>query len=238
MRAKIAPMKLLKTVAVVMPAHNEASVIGSVIANIPSHIGSMRVQAIVVDDGSTDATAHVARQQGALVVRHLTNLGVGAATVTGLRAAEEISADIIVTMDSDGQHDPAEISHLVECLIDGGYDVVIGSRLMDPGGMPPSRVAANLLLNAVTYVVYRKIVSDSQSGFKVFSRSALERMHLRSAGYEVCSEIIGEIYRKNLRYKSESVKATYTAYSRSKGQHFLNGVNIILGMLLRLVRRV
>ena len=90
----------------------------------------------------------------------------------------------------------------------------------------------------MTYVVYRKIVSDSQSGFKVFSRDALEKMDLRSAGYEVCSEIIGEIYRKNLRYKSEPVKATYTEYSQAKGQHFLNGVNIVLGLLMRLVRRV
>jgi glycosyltransferase involved in cell wall biosynthesis len=227
-----------RTVAVVMPAHNEAQVIGAVIANIPHQIDSMKVQTIVVDDGSTDATAKVARQQGALVIRHLTNLGVGAATVTGLRAAEDLNADIVVTMDADGQHDPAELRRLVNCLIEGGYDVVIGSRLMDWTGMPVSRIAANLLLNAVTYVVYRKIVSDSQSGFKVFSRSALERMDLRAAGYEVCSEIIGEIYRKNLRYKSEPVKATYTEYSQAKGQPFLNGVNLILGMLMRLVRRV
>jgi hypothetical protein len=104
--------------------------------------------------------------------------------------------------------------------------------------MPGTRLAANLLLNALTYVVYRKIVSDSQSGFKVFSRQALEAMDLKSAGYEVCSEIIGEIYRKNLRYKSVPIKAAYTSYSRAKGQHFLNGMNLILGLLMRLVRRV
>ena len=178
-------MQSHKTVAVVMPAHNEARVIGNVLAHIPAFIDSMPVHTIVVDDGSTDATAQVARQQGAMVIRHLTNLGVGAATATGLRAAQEIDADIVVTIDADGQHDPAEISRLVNCLIAGNFDVVIGSRLMDPTGMPPTRVAANLFLNAVTYVVYRKIVSDSQSGFKVFSRDALEKMDLRSAGYEV-----------------------------------------------------
>jgi UDP-N-acetylglucosamine---dolichyl-phosphate N-acetylglucosaminyltransferase len=231
-------MRDSKTIAVVMPAHNEASVIGSVLANIPSEIDGMTVRTIVVDDGSTDHTRQVARQQGALVVRHLTNLGVGAATVTGLRAAGEVNADVIVTMDSDGQHDPGDIVPLVRCLIADQFDVVIGSRLLDPDGMPSTRVAANLLLNALTYVVYRKIVSDSQSGFKVFSRRALDAIDLQSAGYEVCSEIIGEIYRKNLRYKSVPIKAVYTSYSQKKGQHFLNGINLILGLLMRLVRRV
>jgi glycosyltransferase involved in cell wall biosynthesis len=231
-------MREAKTVAVVMPAHNEAAVIGSVLARIPSRIESFDVVSVVVDDGSTDSTADVARRQGAYVVRHLTNLGVGAATVTGLRAARALNPDVIVTMDADGQHDPQEIEALVQCLINGSFDVVIGSRLLNPAGMPPTRIAANLLLNAITYLVYRKIVSDSQSGFKAFSRHALEVMDLSSPGYEICSEMVGEMYRKNLRYKSLPVKAVYTEYSKAKGQPFLNGVNIILGLLVRLMRRV
>jgi glycosyltransferase involved in cell wall biosynthesis len=227
-----------KTVAVVLPAHNEAGVIGSVLARIPSRIESFDVISIVVDDGSKDSTSAAARRQGAYVVRHLTNLGVGAATVTGLRAARMLNPDVIVTMDADGQHDPEEIEALVQCLIDGPFDVVIGSRMLHPAGMPPTRIAANLLLNAVTYLVYGKIVSDSQSGFKAFSRHALEVMDLTSTGYEICSEIIGEMYRKNLRYKSQPVKAVYTQYSQAKGQPFLNGVNLILGLLVRLMRRV
>ena len=221
-----------------MPAHNEQAAIGKVVSKIPSRIEDMAVVTLVVDDGSTDATAGVAAASGALVVRHLTNLGVGAATITGLRAAMELGAEVILTMDSDGQHDPAEIEPLVQCLIDGPFDIVIGSRLLNPNGMPPTRFAANLLLNAVTYIVYGKIVSDSQSGFKAFSRQALEVMDLRSSGYEICSEIIGEMYRKDLRYKSLPVKAVYTPYSKAKGQHFLNGINIILGLLMRLMRRV
>jgi glycosyltransferase involved in cell wall biosynthesis len=226
------------TIAVVMPAHNEAAVIGSVISKIPVRIGSFQVVPIVVDDGSKDDTSRNARRQGAIVLRHLTNLGVGAATITGLRAAKELHADIIVTMDSDGQHDPAEIEALVQCLLDGRFDVVIGSRILNPNGMPASRIAANLLLNGLTFVAYGKIVSDSQSGFKAFTRDALERIDLRSSGYEICSEIIGEIYRNNLSYKSLPVKAVYTKYSQSKGQHFLNGINLILGLLMRFMRRV
>ena len=221
-----------------MPAHNEAGVISSVISRIPPEIDGMSVIAVVVDDGSTDGTAEAARRGGALVVRHLTNLGVGAATLTGFRAARMLNADIIVTMDSDGQHDPEEISSLVRCLVEGGFDVVIGSRILSPEGMPLSRIGANLLLNAITFVVYGKVVSDSQSGFKAVSRNALDRMKLKSSGYEICSEFIGEIHRNNLSYKSVPVRALYTRYSQRKGQHFLNGINLILGMLTRLLRRV
>ena len=227
-----------KRLAVVMPSRNEAAAIGPVLARIPGRIAGMEVIPVVVDDGSTDRTGEIARQHGATVIRHLTNLGVGAATITGLEAARRLNADVIVTMDSDGQHDPDELEALVECLIAGPFDVVIGSRILTPKGMPPVRFAANLLLNAVTYVVYGKIVSDSQSGFKAFSRGAADRLDLRSSGYEICSEIIGEIYRKNFRYKSLPIKAVYTDYSRAKGQHFLNGINLILGLLTKLVRRV
>jgi glycosyltransferase involved in cell wall biosynthesis len=227
-----------KTIAVVMPAHNEAAVLGSVLAKMPARIDGYSVLVIVVDDGSSDSTADIAHEKGAFVLQHVANLGVGAATITGLKAAQRLNADVIVTMDSDGQHDPADIQALVDCLIDGSFDVVIGSRLVDPGGMPPTRIAANLLLNALTFVAYGKIVSDSQSGFKALSREALAKLDLKSVGYGICSEFVGEIYSKNLSYKSLPIKPVYTRYSRAKGQPFLNGINLILDLLVRLVRRV
>lgn len=231
-------MTTSKPIAVVVPAKNESAVIRHVLSRIPREVDGMEVIPIVVDDGSSDDTAAIATDCGACVLRHLTNLGVGAATRTGLSAALALDAGIIVTMDADGQHDPAEIERLVRTLIEGPFDVVIGSRLLTPRGMPATRLAANLLLNAVTFVVYRKIVSDSQSGFKAFSRGAAEKLELRSCGYEICSEIVGEIYRKQLRYKSLPVRAVYTQYSQAKGQHFLNGVNLLVDLFIRLMRRV
>ena len=141
------------TIAVIVPAKDEAAVIRHVLLRIPRQIDGMAVISIVVDDGSSDATAAVAADCGAYVLRHLTNLGVGAATRTGLRAALTLGANIIVTMDGDGQHDPEEIERLVHCLVEGPFDVVIGSRLLTPHGMPKVRVAANLVMNAVTFVV-------------------------------------------------------------------------------------
>src|SRR5262245_36157077 len=125
-------MNSYRTVAVILPAKNEAAAIAQVLSRIPRQIDGMNVILIVVADGSTDQTASIAVQSGAHVVRHLTNLGVGAATQTGFRAAQALNADVFVTMDADGQHVPAEIERLVRCLREGPYDVVIGSRLLTP----------------------------------------------------------------------------------------------------------
>src|SRR5262245_62909631 len=119
LRSQTKPMR--KKVAVVLPAFNEAKAIGNVLANIPASIGPMDVTVVVVDDGSTDHTAEIARRHGAQVIRHLTNLGAGAATVTGMQAAKVLDADVTVTIDADGQHDPADIQLLVESLLDGPY---------------------------------------------------------------------------------------------------------------------
>src|SRR5216684_2547240 len=102
-------MTTSKRIAVIIPAKNEAGVIRQVLSRIPLQIDGMDVISIVVDDGSDDNTAAIARDCGAYVLSHLTNLGVGAATRTGLSAALALDAGIIVTMDADGQHDPTEI---------------------------------------------------------------------------------------------------------------------------------
>ena len=226
-----------RKIVVVIPAYNEAAMVGDVIASVPRSIDDMAVLCLVVDDGSTDNTADVARSHGAITLRHIVNLGVGAATRTGLRAAREFDPDVVVTIDADGQHDPAEIASLVRCLLANKYDVVIGSRI-HLKGMPALRIVANLFLNAVMFVVYRKVVSDSQSGFKAFNRRSLDIIELDSAGYEICSEIIGEIVRNQLSYKSLPVTAVYTQYSQAKGQPFLNGINLILNLFERMLRRV
>ena len=231
-------MKETGTVVVVLPACNEAAALGGVISRIPSVIEHMSVVPVVVDDGSEDDTSAVARDAGALVVRHITNLGVGAATRTGLEAAQRLGAAYVVTMDADGQHDPCDLAPLVKCALDGDYDVVIGSRMIRPKGMPPSRVVANWLLNAITLLTYRGAVTDSQSGYKCISGEALKVMELKADSYDICSEIVGEIFSKGLRYRSLPVTALYSSYSRAKGQPFLNGINIILQLFVRMMRRV
>jgi glycosyltransferase involved in cell wall biosynthesis len=121
------------SVFIVIPAYNEETVIGDVIAEIrQAGYGNI----LVVDDGSRDATYEKVKETGVLTLRHRLNRGKGAATKTGIEAAKLEGADIIVTMDGDGQHSPADIEQLVAPIRDGHCDVVLGTRLKDPRGMP------------------------------------------------------------------------------------------------------
>ena len=135
------------------------------------------------------------------------------------------------------QVDPAEIERLVRCLLDDGLDVVLGNRLSHWTRMPPDRLAANLVMNLTTFLVCGQMVPDSQSGFKAITGEALRRMELSALRYEICSEIVGEITYKSLRYGCVPVQAAYTKYSRMKGQNFLNGINVILQLFSRVLTR-
>lgn len=223
---------------VVIPAYNEGKVIGSVVQSLPKHVtGVSKIIPVVVDDNSRDNTRKEAEAAGALCIHHEANLGAGGATVTGLEAAKSLHADIVVTMDGDGQHSPADLETIVRPLINKEVDVVLGSRLLASSeGMPLYKRFGNNLLNIVTYIFARTWVSDSQSGYKGFSGKAIRVIDLRTTGYEFCSEIIGELRTKKLKFKEVPISTIYTDYSKAKGQLALNAINIILGLLLRNVR--
>lgn len=224
--------------AVVIPAYNEAKVLGDVLNRLPKRVyGVRKITAIVIDDNSSDDTSGVAKSCGAMCVRHQMNLGAGGATITGFEAAKQINADIIVTMDGDAQHDPEEIKDLIRPILKGEADVVLGSRLMTTAGnMSHFKRFGNNLMNVITFAFFRIWVTDSQSGYKAFSRRAVEKLELRTSGYEFCSEIIGEIKRHRMVCREIPISTIYTDYSKAKGQLAINGVNIILGLALRKLR--
>jgi glycosyltransferase involved in cell wall biosynthesis len=224
---------------IVLPAYNEGKVIGKLIASLPKELpGIEKVTPLVVDDNSSDNTAIKARRAGAACVRHGINLGAGGATVTGLQAAKQLSPDIIVMMDSDGQHDPADLPRMVKPIIDGQSDIVLGSRLIENNvEMPWEKTFGNRVMNTITFCFFHIWVTDSQSGYKALSRQTLEAMRLSTSGYEVHSEIIGEIKRLKLQFCEVSIKTIYTDYSKRKGQLSLNAINIIIGLLLRPLRQ-
>lgn len=222
------------TVAVAIPAYNEERTIGSVIRGLKA-AGFTRI--IVVDDGSNDRTGEAALQEGALVVRHLLNRGYGGAVGTGLRAASQLESEIIVTCDADGQHDPEDIHRLIAPIATGEADVVIGSRLMDPAGMPLSRRIANRIANIVSYVLFGVQSTDSQSGLRAFSRDAALAIRLMTSGMELSSEILAEIRRNRLRLREVPIKAIYTDYSLSKGQSFTMGLRTLAKLIVAKLRR-
>lgn len=225
-------------IAVIMPVFNEADVIEKVIKRVPKKLPNDGwVKVFVVDDGSDDNSSQIARRAGATVLRHPINLGVGAATITGIRAALMLGADVLVTIDSDGQHDPLEIKKLVSPIVKDGYDFVIGSRFKVNGQKkaPWHRLLGNYIMNIITFCFYGVWASDTQSGFKAFSRKAAQSMQLSFFGYEICSEMIGEIKKRKLRYREVPIKIIYSDYSLRKGQSPLNAINILLRMISRII---
>lgn len=218
-----------------MPAFNEAAMIGQVIGKIKS---AGFDQVVVINDGSIDQTATVAQEAGVLVLSHPINRGLGAALATGFCYANLVEADLAVTIDSDGQHDPQAIPDLIKPILEGEADVVIGSRLINPDGMPWYRIIGNWALTWLTGRLFGLKMTDSQSGFRAFSKLALEKISIQSNRMEVSSEIFSEIKRNNLRFKEIPIKAIYTNYSLKKGQPNLNAISIIRRLLFQVLKKL
>jgi len=219
------------TVSVVVPAYNEAEVIAEVIREIRA-AGDYLI--IVVDDGSKDDTFQQAKGCDEVVVlRHRINRGKGAATKTGIVAANRLGADIVVTLDGDGQHDPTDIKALIQPIIDGDCDVVLGTRPKKRGEMPLVKIIANRIGNLVTWLLYGIHVSDSQSGFRAYSRFAATIIDTKADKYEYDSKVIREINNNRLKFTEVEIKVRYTEYSMGKVQKqgFINGIKTLVRMI-------
>ncbi len=219
---------------IVIPVYNEASVIGEVIEDVRAHGFDL---IIVVDDGSDDETWLVAAAHDVLTVRLKVNRGKGAAVKTGIMAANLLNADVVVTMDGDGQHDPADLTALIAPVLAGVSDVVLGSRLLCRKEMPRIKVLENIVGNFFTWLFYGLLVSDSQSGFRAYSRYAALIIDTKADKYEYDSKVIREIKNNRLRFTEVPVHTRYTEYSKGKKnkQGLLNGIITLYRMVWKLV---
>lgn len=226
-------MKLL----IGIPAYNESEMIGKVLSSLPKTIKGIRdIDILVVDDGSIDSTASIAKKNGVYVAVHLLNRGLGGALKTIIEYAKEGKYDFLVTFDADGQHEAKEIKRLINPILNNQADVVIGSRWMGVESKPIVRYVINQLANVMTYLIFGIYSSDSQSGLRAFNRKAIEKINLQTDGMEVSSEFFREINAHNLKYAEIPIKAIYTDYSKGKGQSISNAPNVFFQMLLRLFR--
>jgi glycosyltransferase involved in cell wall biosynthesis len=208
---------------IVMPARNEEKAIGGVLDALKKE-GWRDV--IVVDDGSKDRTAKIAESKGATVIRHEKNRGLGAALRTGLSKARELKADVVVTFDSDGQHDPKAIRELVDSV--DGADLVIGARRFV--NIPMNKRIGNFGLNFITRMLGGPLV-DSQSGLRAFNRRALGAIHIMSDRYVVSSEIVIQSKRARLRIKEVPVSCYFTQYSKARGTTIMSGLRITIELV-------
>lgn len=222
-------------ICVVIPAYNEAVVIGDVVRGMNRQLRLHKLDGdvVVVNDGSRDFTSDEARKSGAIVIEHILNSGVGSATATGLSYANQNGYQIAATMDADGQHAPEDVLHGIKEIIDRNLDLLIGSRLIDSTGMSRLKVIGNQGLSFITYLLFGVKTTDSQSGLRIYSRTALETLRWQTNGYEFCSEMIWRANQRGLAIGEYPVKAIYTDYSKGKGQNNWNAINIIKNLLKR-----
>lgn len=156
----------------IIPAFNEERSLPGVLTDVRRTLPSMEI--LVIDDGSSDNTTRVAREAGATVVRHPFNLGYGAAIQTGYKYADRKGFDAVLQMDADGQHDPASLPALLDCLQRGEADVAIGSRFLQDSGydMGPARSAGRLFFQRVLLFFGGPTITDPTSGLQALSRRA------------------------------------------------------------------
>lgn len=216
-------------VYIIIPAKDEASRIGGVLHQV---LDNGYTNIVVVNDGSKDKTASVAKSFGVTVLDHLINLGAGAATQTGIEYAIMQNAEIIVTIDADHQHLPADIDLLVETLQQKQSDIVIGSRFLNKNNkIPYTRILYNKIANVITYLVTGIAVTDSQSGMKAFTAKFAEKSKLNFNGFEFSVEMIRNIKVSKARFEEVPIKVIYTKDTLSKGQNLLTGIRMLRKIL-------
>lgn len=222
--------------AIVIPAYNEATVIGKVLDNLQESLKKRGLQPtiIVVNDGSRDDTAEVvAKRKGVVLISHILNSGAGAATRTGLHYARSIGMERAVTMDADGQHDCDDAVRVLEELAKGKAGLVIGSRLASSEGMIWYRKLGNYGLSLFTFLLFGSRVRDSQSGLRGYSRQALEKVEWHSNNFTFNSELMWRARQQKLVIKEIPIKAIYTDYSLAKGQSNWNAIPIFRQLIKR-----
>jgi glycosyltransferase involved in cell wall biosynthesis len=220
-----------KGICAVLPAFNEELVIGSVVLRTKQYV----YRVIVVDDGSSDRTAEVAKLAGAEVIQLEHNTGKAYTILLGLRRARETGCTVAVMLDADGQHDPREIQRVAGLVNAGKADLVIGSRFLEKNGaIPAYRQVGQKILDIFTNLGAKSKVTDSQSGFRALSRKALDNLDFKSDGYNIESDMIAHFSTVGLSIMEVPISVNYDVPNKHKKHPLTHGV----GVLTRLVNLI
>ncbi|RAP53488.1 MAG: dolichyl-phosphate mannose synthase [Methanosphaera sp. rholeuAM270] len=219
---------ITSNIYIILSCYNEEETLEEVVTGLVER----GFKVLIIDDGSKDKSPVIARElvkrfaPNVYHYRHIINVGLGGAIKTGIQAALSHGADIMITFDADGQHNPDDLYNMYPPLQDGIADVVIASR--DFSDMPTGRRFGNTVMNYITYFFQGKMVTDSQSGLRAFTASAARKLQLKSPQYGVSSEIIGEINRRKLRMLEVPMTTIYDDRTIQKGTNTMVGLKIIL----------
>ena len=216
---------------VVLPAYNEATRIQPVIEAIAEKGYNM----VIINDGSSDNTLDVILESKKKYPNRIhlfsliINRGVGVATQTGFEAVLKFNPKYILSMDSYGQHSPDDLDNVIEPLVSGRAEAVIGVRPLED--MPKSRNFANSVMNFLTKIFYGVDVSDSQTGFRALTIDALNNITINARGYLISSEFIREINDNKISFEEVTIQTIYTPETQSKGTNSKEALKILLQMM-------
>ncbi len=212
----------IKNIFAVIPAYNEEKNIIGIIKKTKEYVGNV----IVVDDGSKDKTKDVAEKANAIVLKHIVNLGKGAALKTGCDYAIKKGAKFIIALDADAQHNPEDIPRFIEKL--KKYDIVFSYRKASKK-MPLVLHFGNWFISNVVRVLYNVNLSDTQSGFRAFSKETYKKIRWNASDYSMESEMISRVGKQRLKYVQIPIQTIYS--DKYKGTTIIDGVKIVLNML-------
>jgi polyprenyl-phospho-N-acetylgalactosaminyl synthase len=217
---------------VVVPSFNE----GAVVEHTAAELLRRGYTVVVVDDGSHDNSWDILRTLPIIRLRHMLNLGQGAALQTGMTYALRCGAHVVVHFDADGQHDADEIPQFVDAIETKGFDVALGSRFLrdsDRQEIPGFRRVLLKIGRLVSGLLTGVWLSDAHNGFRAFSYKGASAIEITQNGFAHATEILEQIRKARLRYTEVPTRVRYTKYSLAKGQRSSNSLIIMVDLLLR-----
>lgn len=193
-------------VCVLIPSYNVAKTIGGIVREIKA----LGLDAIVIDDGSTDNTQKIASENGALVMRHINNLGKGASLKEGFDFILRMTNfDTVIIMDGDGQHNPRDVKKFISRAHEYNDDIIIGNRMVITKNMPFVRLATNKFMSFLLSVTCKQRIPDTQCGFRLIKRKVLKNLKLESNKYDLESEMLIKASKLNFKIASVPIETIY-----------------------------
>lgn len=193
-------------ICVVIPTYNEFKTIAEIVRDVRRQ----NLDAVVVDDGSTDNTHQIAQEQGATVIKNTANEGKGAALVKGFEYAIKKDYDAVITLDGDGQHLTEEIPFFIRLANNSASHIFVGNRMQKRQNMPFSRVVTNKFMSWLISAFSKQRIPDSQCGFRLIKKEVLAQIGLNTRKYEIESELLIKASRLGFKIESVPIKSVYS----------------------------
>ena len=219
------------TILLCIPAFNEENVIGDLIKKSLKFVDHV----VVYDDGSSDKTSEIAENAGAYVIKNSQNKGKGFALQSLFKYARHQDSEIIVTIDGDGQFKPDEIPKLCDPILNDDQDLVIGNRFDKNDEMPKYREIGNKMLDRLSNMALKLPLKDTQSGFRAYSKNAIQLITFSNKGFGADSEILINAYDKGLKITEEKVTVIYNTGYKTSTKNPISHTTGVVASLIELI---